>query len=320
MKISMFHLMPHRELPPDFETRYESVWVTPPWWELADARRVGQYYNWTIEELHYAAQCGFDGVCTNEHHQNAYGFMPSPNIMGSVLAKLTNGSNVAIVQMGATLPTSNPPIRVAEEYAMLDCISGGRLVAGLPLGSPMDVNAELYLSQSRRRGGTADAWAVGTARRRDRRTRAPDVGNGRDEQVHLADPGQGVEEANPSRLRANAHRLGCGRPARAVSLCRRVLEASRRCAGPYHHGRRSCASPRASGIGSRSRPRLSDHHAALTRSNTVYGVSRDRSRQSRRGQGIATSAAAWEQAMNACTVSDRGTWLSFITKAISLCW
>jgi hypothetical protein len=103
----MFHLMPHRELPPDFETRYESVWVTPPWWELADARRVGQYYNWSIDELLYAAQCGFDGVCTNEHHQNAYGFMPSPNIMGSVLAKLTNGSNVAIVQMGATLPTSN---------------------------------------------------------------------------------------------------------------------------------------------------------------------------------------------------------------------
>jgi hypothetical protein len=42
MKISMFHLMPHRELPADFEKRYESVWVTPPWWELADARRVGQ--------------------------------------------------------------------------------------------------------------------------------------------------------------------------------------------------------------------------------------------------------------------------------------
>ena len=56
MKISMFHLMPHRELPPDFETRYESVWVTPPWWELADARRVGQYYNRAIDELLYAAQ------------------------------------------------------------------------------------------------------------------------------------------------------------------------------------------------------------------------------------------------------------------------
>src|SRR5262249_34368465 len=130
MKISAFHLMPHRELPDDFETRYESVWVTPPWWELAAAERVGQYYNWTLDELLFAARAGFDGVCTNEHHQNAYGFMPSPNIMGAVLAKATNGSNVAIVQMGATMPTSNPPIRVAEEYAMLDCISGGRLVAG----------------------------------------------------------------------------------------------------------------------------------------------------------------------------------------------
>jgi len=114
MKISAFHLMPHRELPADFEQRYESVWVTPPWWELADARRVGQYYNWTLDELQYAAKCGFDGVCTNEHHQNAYGFMPSPNLMGSVLARATNGTNVAIVQMGATLPTSNPPLRVAD--------------------------------------------------------------------------------------------------------------------------------------------------------------------------------------------------------------
>src|SRR5256884_6181626 len=140
MKISAFHLMPYRELPADFEQRYESVWVTPPWWELADARRVGQYYNWTLDELSYAAKGGFDGVCTNEHHQNAYGFMPSPNLRGSVLARATSGMNVAIVQMGAPRPTSTPPLRVAEEYAMLDCISGGRLVAGLPLGSPMDVN------------------------------------------------------------------------------------------------------------------------------------------------------------------------------------
>ena len=30
MKISAFHLMPHRELPADFERRHPSVWVTPP--------------------------------------------------------------------------------------------------------------------------------------------------------------------------------------------------------------------------------------------------------------------------------------------------
>jgi alkanesulfonate monooxygenase SsuD/methylene tetrahydromethanopterin reductase-like flavin-dependent oxidoreductase (luciferase family) len=141
VKVSMFHLMPHRELPDDFSRRYPSVWVTPPWHELVDdPARVGQYYNWTLDELIYGAEMGFDGICVNEHHQNAYGFMPNPNVMGSVLARATSHLDVAIVQMGATLPTTQPAIRVAEEYAMLDCISGGRLVAGMPMGTPMDAN------------------------------------------------------------------------------------------------------------------------------------------------------------------------------------
>jgi len=58
MYISTFHLMPHRELPDDFEKRYSSVWVTPPFHELADAKRVGQYYNWTFDELIAAAKAG----------------------------------------------------------------------------------------------------------------------------------------------------------------------------------------------------------------------------------------------------------------------
>jgi alkanesulfonate monooxygenase SsuD/methylene tetrahydromethanopterin reductase-like flavin-dependent oxidoreductase (luciferase family) len=140
MKISMFHLMPYRDLPADFEQRYHSVWVDPPWWELADAQKVHQYYNWSLDELIYAAKSGLDGICVNEHHQNAYGFMPGPNLMGAILARATNGLDVAIVQMGSTLPTTIPPIRVAEEYGMLDCISGGRLVAGMPLGTSMDAN------------------------------------------------------------------------------------------------------------------------------------------------------------------------------------
>jgi alkanesulfonate monooxygenase SsuD/methylene tetrahydromethanopterin reductase-like flavin-dependent oxidoreductase (luciferase family) len=140
MYISAFHLMPHRELPDDFEKRYSSVWVTVPFHELADAKRIGQYYNWTFDELIAAAKAGADGICTNEHHQNAYGFMPSPNLMGSVLARATNGMDTAIVQMGASLPATQPPVRIAEEYAMLDCISGGRVVAGMPLGTPMDIN------------------------------------------------------------------------------------------------------------------------------------------------------------------------------------
>ena len=78
-------------MPDDFEKRYQSVWVTPPFHELADSKRVGQYYNWTLDELIAAARAGSDGICTNEHHQNACGFMPGPNLLGSVLARATNG-------------------------------------------------------------------------------------------------------------------------------------------------------------------------------------------------------------------------------------
>jgi len=107
MKISMFHLMPYRDLPADFEQNYHSVWVDPPYHQLADSKKVGQYYNWTLDELIHAADKGIDGICVNEHHQNAYGFMPNPDLMGSILARATNGSDVAVVQMGSTfrLPT-----------------------------------------------------------------------------------------------------------------------------------------------------------------------------------------------------------------------
>lgn len=66
--------------------------------------------------------------------RNAYGFMVNPNMMGSVLARATRGTNTAIIQMGETAVFLNPPIRVAEEYAMLELIAEGRLIAGFPVG------------------------------------------------------------------------------------------------------------------------------------------------------------------------------------------
>ena len=134
----MFHLMPYRDLPADFSQRYKSAYIDPIWFDVADPHKVGQYYNWTLDEFIHAARLGINGVCTNQHHQNVYGFMANPSLMGSVLAKQTNGLDVAIVQLGSTLPSTSPPTRIAEEYAMLDCISGGRLVAGFPTGLPTD--------------------------------------------------------------------------------------------------------------------------------------------------------------------------------------
>src|ERR1700678_3957596 len=94
VKVCMFHLMPYRDLPEDFGQRYNSAFIEPVWFDFADADKVGQYFNATLDELLYAANAGLHGVCTNQHHQNVYGFMANPSLMGSVLAKLTNGLNV----------------------------------------------------------------------------------------------------------------------------------------------------------------------------------------------------------------------------------
>src|ERR687894_1679195 len=137
MKLEMFHLMPYRELPEDFAERYRSVWVDIPS-HLFDPLRAHEMYNDTLDELELAAASGFDGVCVNEHHSNAYGMMPSPNIMAATLARRTR--DVALIVLGNSIALYNPPVRVAEEFAMLDCISGGRLVAGFPVGSSSDTN------------------------------------------------------------------------------------------------------------------------------------------------------------------------------------
>jgi alkanesulfonate monooxygenase SsuD/methylene tetrahydromethanopterin reductase-like flavin-dependent oxidoreductase (luciferase family) len=135
MKLMWFHLMPYTELPDDFREQNPSVWVDIHS-KLFDPKRAHLMYNDFMDELEYAAECGFDAVCVNEHHSNGYGLMPSPNLIAASLARRT--SDTAICVMGNSLALYNPPTRVAEEFAMIDCISGGRLIAGFPVGTPMD--------------------------------------------------------------------------------------------------------------------------------------------------------------------------------------
>jgi alkanesulfonate monooxygenase SsuD/methylene tetrahydromethanopterin reductase-like flavin-dependent oxidoreductase (luciferase family) len=135
MKFMWFHLMPYTELPDDFRDNHPSVWVDIHS-SLFDPTRAHHMYNDFMDELEYAADMGFDAICVNEHHSNGYGLMPSPNLIASTLARRTQ--NIPICVMGNSLALYNPPTRVAEEFAMLDVISGGRLIAGFPVGTPMD--------------------------------------------------------------------------------------------------------------------------------------------------------------------------------------
>ena len=135
MKFMWFHLMPYTELPDDFRDNHPSVWVDIHS-SLFNPECAHHMYNDFMDELEYAADMGFDAICVNEHHSNGYGLMPSPNLIASTLARRTR--NIPICVMGNSLALYNPPTRVAEEFAMLDVISGGRLIAGFPVGTPMD--------------------------------------------------------------------------------------------------------------------------------------------------------------------------------------
>jgi alkanesulfonate monooxygenase SsuD/methylene tetrahydromethanopterin reductase-like flavin-dependent oxidoreductase (luciferase family) len=127
--------MPYTDLPADFAEKNECVWVDIDS-RLFEPEKAHLMYNDFLDELEFAAEMGLDGVCVNEHHSNGYGLMPSPNLMAATLARRTR--DAAICVMGNSLALYNPPTRVAEEFAMLDCISGGRLIAGFPVGTPMD--------------------------------------------------------------------------------------------------------------------------------------------------------------------------------------
>jgi hypothetical protein len=116
VKSHWFHLMPYKYLPEDFKDRYRSVWVDVPS-ELYNPVKGHEIYNEYLDELEYADRMGFDGVVVNEHHANAYGLMPSPNIMLACLARRT--SNAALIVLGNSIALYNPPLRVAEEKEVM---------------------------------------------------------------------------------------------------------------------------------------------------------------------------------------------------------
>ena len=131
MQVILFHLMSYADL--DFEATkdHETVWVNLLN-KYFDPVKGHQLYNRYLDELEYGEVLGFDGVAVNEHHQTAYGLMPSPVVMASALARRTKKVKIAI--LGSALPLREHPITVAEEHAMIDVITGGRLISGFVRG------------------------------------------------------------------------------------------------------------------------------------------------------------------------------------------
>lgn len=147
VQLFCWHFMAYPYLPPDFDQKYDTGWVTVPntLWDRDKTRGLFQEY---IDQLAYGEELGFDGLVLNEHHQNIYGLMPSPNIIASALTQRTRKAKICV--LGSLLPLFMNPLRVAEEYAMIDSMSDGRLIAGFAVGGgPEAFNYDVPQPQAR---------------------------------------------------------------------------------------------------------------------------------------------------------------------------
>lgn len=131
MKFTLFHLMPYAALDLEAASAYPTAWLTTPN-TLYDPEKGAALYERYLGELERGETLGFDGVAVNEHHSTAYGMMPSPIVTASALARRT--SKVTIAILGSALPLRGHPLTLAEEHAMIDTISRGRLISGFVRG------------------------------------------------------------------------------------------------------------------------------------------------------------------------------------------
>lgn len=101
-------------------------------------------------------ELGYDGVAFNEHHTSPYGLMNSPNLLAAAAAQRTK--NLKLLIYGNVLPV-HEPLRLAEELAMLDCLSNGRIISGFVRGIPREyVVYGVPFTESRARFN--EAWEI----------------------------------------------------------------------------------------------------------------------------------------------------------------
>src|ERR671918_2828949 len=78
-------------------------------------------------------EVGFEGIGFNEHHTSPYGLMTSPNLMAAAASQRLKRMKILIY--GNLLPI-HEPLRLAEELAMLDGLTGGGPLNGVSRGRP----------------------------------------------------------------------------------------------------------------------------------------------------------------------------------------
>lgn len=107
------------------------IWPAPP--RACDPHIASQSVQRTLELSVHAERVGFDWISVSEHHYAPYMMTPNPLILAGALTQVVKKARIAL--LGPLVPLVNP-VRLAEELAMLDSMSGGRLEVLFLRGTP----------------------------------------------------------------------------------------------------------------------------------------------------------------------------------------
>ena len=99
--------------------------------ESPAGRSEAEMINEQVNLMKHAEDMEFDSVWPGEHHFSEYGVCASPALTLAAIARET--SRIRLGTGVLVLPFYNP-VRLAEEFAMLDCLSGGRVEFGVGRG------------------------------------------------------------------------------------------------------------------------------------------------------------------------------------------
>ena len=118
-------------------SEYESIRVELPN-RYYDPKIGAELYHRYLDEWLIAEDLGLE-IMANEHHQTATCIDPAVPIIMGILARQTTTARLLI--LGNPITNRRQPVRVAEEMAMIDNISRGRLECGFVRGVPYEISA-----------------------------------------------------------------------------------------------------------------------------------------------------------------------------------
>ncbi|MGD9935299.1 MAG: LLM class flavin-dependent oxidoreductase [Dehalococcoidia bacterium] len=98
-----------------------------------DPKLGAELYNRYLDEKIYAEEMGFDALALNEHHSTPFCMGQVTNVEAAILARVTKKAKIVLI--GNILPIWEDPLWLAEQLAIIDMISHGRLIAGWVRGT-----------------------------------------------------------------------------------------------------------------------------------------------------------------------------------------